>query len=384
MMPISPLDEGARPNDPGAAAQTAQALQRCVDSGRPITPVGGDLYLDRTLEINSPARLEGFTLVKASGSDPLILIKNSRVTLRDLSLNCAGKAAHGIVNRTPWDNEQTYIENVVVRNSTSHAAVHEDGDAVFIRNFEALYCGAAGEFAWDVQNNFINSSIHITKTDNCGGVRLSKRANQPEGVDISGKIIPYLGRSGIEVHYGLAVDILPGTVIDQVGTYGLLVANGASDVKVTGAYIGGVNGTDWNNPPGNPDAPLITLLGGNQLKLQNVTVQGGASDQLIAFPNVRLLTVRNCDFLNVAPTRSNCNITGLAHSKVMENSFWHARSGGGSLVWRDSGEACYCYDNTAYHGSSPFFGAFGADLIVTGAAKQRDNTRVTLPTGWTH
>lgn len=317
------------------------------------------------------------------GSEPAFHIKSSKVRMSGVEILCNGHAPHGIVNSSGWDNELTVLRDITIRQSTSHAILHEDGDAVMLDNFFPFYCNGFGFYS---QNNLLNSRLHFAKTNETGGVLLTKRDQQPEGVDIGGKIIPYTNRSGVVIEHGLKITIMPDSIIDQCGLYALDIHPPVSDVTVCpGTYLGGMNGPSHQNPPGNPNAPLVTLRGGNMIRLDGVTIQGGASDQLIAFPGVRLLDIVGCSFQNSAPGRANCNISGMQHSKLMQNRFWHARSGGGSVVWSGGDASCCAYDNTSFHGNDATHGgAWGNNMIITGATRQRDNVEVTLPNGWTH
>lgn len=367
------------------------SLQACVDSGQPFLPPDVEIKFDRPIIVNKRAWIPPMQVRAMPGmTDPMFDLRVSKVRMEGVEILCDGHAVHGIVNRSGWDNDTTVINSVTVRNATSHAILHEDGDSMHITNFHPWYCGGGDSFGVYVQNNFLNSRVHFAMTDQCGGVYLSKRDQQPEGVDIGGKIIPYIGRSGVEVHHGLKINIMGDAVIDQCGKYALYVGTPVSDLRVLpGAYLGGMNGPDHQHPAGDPNAPLIVLNNPNMISLDGVTIQGGASDQLLAFPGTRLLDITGCWFQNVAPGRANCNITGMQQSNVIMNRFWHARQGGqyggNSLYWQGGDASCAAYDNTSFFGNDPAHGgAWGRPMNIAGATRVRDNTNVTLPNGWTH
>lgn len=354
------------------------SLQDAVDSGVPFQSPARLIELDRSIVVTKPAWIPPMQ-VRTLGPDPAFDLRCSRVTMTRVDIFCDGRGTHGIVNRSGWDNEITYLKDVCIRNATSHAILSEDGDCFFVENFHPMFCGGYGIYS---QNNLMNSRLHFAMTAETAGVYMTKRTQQPEGVDIGGKIVP-LGqsRSGVVLEWGLKITIMPDAIIDQCGGYGLMCGAGVSDVTVSpGAWIGG-HLTD-----GNPNMPLITLLNGcNRIRIDGASIVAGRSDQLIAFPGVRLLTIKDTDFLDVAAGRSNCNITGLQHSSLIGNRFWHARSGGGSLVWSGGDGSCSAYDNTSFHGNDPSHGgAWGHGMIITGQTRVRDNVEVTLPNGWTH
>lgn len=359
------------------------SLQAAVDSGHMFAPPAVAIELDRPIVITKPSWLPQMQLLARPGCDVMIDLRCSRVTMDRVDLFCQGNATHGIVNKSGWDNELTYLRGVCIRHAKSHAILSEDGDCFFMRDYHPMFCGGYGLYS---QNNLMNSSIHFAMTAETAGVYMTKRTQQPEGVDIGGKIVPLgQGRSGVVLEYGLKINIMADSVIDQCGGWGLYCGPNVSDVTVCpGAWIGGTS----NTALGSPHHPLVALNGCNRINIDGASIVGGASDQLLAFPGTRLVTVKDTDFYDVAPGRANCNISGIQHSKVAFNRFWHARTGGvyggNSLYWQGGDASCAAYDNTSFFGSDPVKGSWGRDMNIGPAIRQRDNVNIQLPAGWTH